>query len=240
MPISNNGVTWLNANQGLVSVLIFLLTILLAWISGIFKAIRQRPVFKISTIPGPTFCTTIETGNESNGFKHTRTGISIYLRVANIGNAPSDIERVSIGFKWQAIPFTSIWFKYVIGWFWLEHSMISMEDFRRHIKDKVRIYPFLIQRSYITNDSGDTYLEIGKGVSGIVYFETVECWGACRPGIFDSKTRVKIAVHDVFGKKHYHTCQIPVVDIETAQKWNPSFLSTYDHLEAAEGEPDAT
>lgn len=49
---------WSNDNQGIVSVAIFVFTIVFGWATGIFSALRRKPKFKLSLIDGPTFCCT--------------------------------------------------------------------------------------------------------------------------------------------------------------------------------------
>ncbi len=45
----------LNDNQGIISIAIFIITLLLGWISGIFSALQKKPKFKIDLIDGIRF-----------------------------------------------------------------------------------------------------------------------------------------------------------------------------------------
>lgn len=100
---------WLNDNQGIVGVGVFLLTLFLGWVSGIFSALRRKPKFKISLIEGPTFCCTFLTCAKRGEADVHRTGFALYLSIANIGSAASSIANVSIAYHWHLRPFSLIW-----------------------------------------------------------------------------------------------------------------------------------
>nr|WP_278357623.1 hypothetical protein [Acinetobacter lwoffii] len=170
----NDFVSWLNDNQGVVSLAIFILTLLLGWVSGIFSALRKRPKFKIGTIDGPTFCCTYNTGNTFNGHDAHITAFAIYLKIANIGSASSSIEKIQIGYHWDIEPISLNWLKYRLGWFWLKNEIVMLEDFRVEIGDHLKVYPFLTQKNYLSPIQVDKFLEVGKSNSGIVYFEQPE------------------------------------------------------------------
>jgi hypothetical protein len=135
-------ILWSNDNSGFVSVLIFIITIFLGWVTGIFQGLRQRPKFKIAVIEGPpTMCSTFETGREFNGHKTHRTAISVYLNIANVGSAASDIKSVQIGYHTIKPSF----FRH-----WLKQSVNALEDFRIQVGDYIKVYPFLIQVGYLS------------------------------------------------------------------------------------------
>jgi len=226
---------WLNDNQGVVSALIFVVTLFLGWISGIFASLRRKPNLRLALIPGPTLCTTFPTGEKQDNHDVHRTAISVYLQVANIGTAPTSIEDVLLGYHWHLrLTFTieslSLWFRYRILWFWLLHPLVAMEDFHAKIGDSFKIYPSLLQATALLDKTTDTYLNVGQVVSGVVYFEQKDSWGACFPLKRSGKTRVKIAVKDAFGRKHTKSFWIPVVTLSEAKKYNPSFGETFPSL----------
>ncbi len=108
---------------------------------------------------------------------HT-TAFSLYLNISNIGSAPSSIQKIYIGYHWDLEPFSINWLKYKIGWFWLKHETVISEDFRVDIgNDNVKIFPFLTQKNSLLPMQVDKFLNIGKAVNGIVYFEQPESWG---------------------------------------------------------------
>lgn len=200
---------WLNDNQGVVSVGLFLLTIALGFFSGIFSSLRKKPKFKISLNQGPTFCCTFKIDKEYEGFKVHRTGFALYLVVANTGSAPSSIEKIEVAYHWNLRPFSMLWLKYSVGWFWLKNMSVALADFRANIGKSVKIYPFLTQINYLSPASPKTFLEIGRSTNGVVYFEQSDSWGGCYPIIKDKKVHIKVRLTDVFGKHHTKRFTIP-------------------------------
>jgi hypothetical protein len=221
---------WMNNNQGMVSVGIFILTLVLGWCSGIFGALRRRPKFTISTLPGPTFTCTYPIGTRHNNYEVHRTGIAIYLRIANIGTAPSMIEQISVGYHWDIKPISWLWLKYAIGWYWLKNPTVALSDFKVQIGENVKFYPFLLQNSVISGSQAETFLEPGRSSSGVIYFEQVDSWGGCFPKSHNGEVVLKISVTDIRGKKHLKKLKIPAIELTEAKKFNPKFGRTLVEL----------
>ena len=140
----NDIIGWFNDNEGFVTVLVFIITLLLGWSSGIFKALRRKPKFKIEIIPGPTMCSTFYTGNKYNDHDAHRTAISLYIKIKNIGNAPSDIAKVEVGYHWSIKGYSWNWLKFHIGWDWLKQPTVVKEDFHIALdSDNIKFFPFL-------------------------------------------------------------------------------------------------
>lgn len=226
----SSAVKWMNDNQGVLSVIIFLVTIGFGWASGIFRTLRQKPKLKINLLPGPTFCCTYPIGDKDGEYDVHRTGIALYLHVANIGSAPSSIERISIGYHWNITPFSMQWMKYRIGWFWLHNQTAAITDFQISIGENLKVYPFLTQKSIISGESAETFLEVGRSTNGVVYFEQSDSWGACFPIVNHDKVKLKVRITDVFGNKHQSAFDVPSVSFEEARKYNPSFGKTLADL----------
>lgn len=224
------GAKWLNDNQGVVGVAIFALTLALGWVSGIFSALRRRPKFRIQLIHGPTFVCTFKTGKKRDDFDVHRTGVALYLKIANSGSAASSIDQISVGYHWQVIPFTRAWFKYGLGWFWLHDQTAAIHDFQAKIGENIKFYPFLTQKSIHSPVHASTYLEPGQSENGVVYFEQSDSWGGCFPSVGKEGTRIKICVKDVFGGKHIARFTVPNVALEYARTYNPSFGKTLAEL----------
>ena len=225
---------WSNDNQGIVSVAIFVFTIVFGWATGIFSALRRKPKFKLSLIDGPTFCCTYPIGKKHGEFESHRTGIALYLAVANVGSAASSIERISVGYHWYLRPFSIQWLKYTVGWFWLTEQVAALADFQANIGGNIKVYPFLTQKNFLSLAKPITFLEVGCSTSGVVYFEQSDSWGGCFPAIHNRRVRIKIRVHDVFGKKHNAKFLVPSFSFEDARKYNPAFGKTLAELH---GEP---
>jgi hypothetical protein len=218
---------WTNENQGVLTILIFLFTILLGWTSGIFQSLRRKPKFKIEILPGPSLCSTFPIEEKYNDYNVHKTAIALYLKVTNVGNAPSSIDNVSAGYHWHLHRLNWMWLKYCLMWFWLEHPIVSMQDFQYDFGGNIKIYPFLLQRTVSIMNSPDVYLLVGQSVNGVVYFEQSESWGGCFPSPQQGMTKIRVRVRDSFGKGHYQTTSIPVVDLEEAKKYCPSFGDTF-------------
>ena len=221
---------WSNDNQGVVSVGIFVITMGLGWISGIFSALRRKPKFKIGLIEGPTFCCTYLIGKTNGEHESHRTGIALYLAVTNTGSAASSIGNISIGYHWHIQPFSFAWLKYSVGWFWLHDQIASLTDFHANIGENIKVFPFLTQKNHLAPVDAKTYLQPGQSTNGVVYFEQSDSWGGCFPSPRKSGVPIKVAIEDAFGKKHCAKFKIPSVSMECARKYNPSFGKTLAEL----------
>lgn len=226
--------TWTNENQGVLTVALFIVTVIFGWFSGIFSALRRKPKFKIETIPGPTFSCTYLTGNKHNEYDAHQTAIAIYLYISNIGAAPSSIHRIRIAYHWSLTPWSLLWLKNTIGWFWVERQAVAITDFQARIGDSVKVYPFLTQKNYLSPAKPETFLEVGQSTNGVVYFEQPESWGGCFPKADKQQVKVKVEITDVFGGRHKATVKIPVVSLEDALKYNPEFGNTLFNINRTE------
>jgi hypothetical protein len=188
-------------------------------------------MFKLRLIPGPTFACTFETGAERGGFRVHRTAIALYLSISNAGSSASSIRSISVGYHWRLLPYSMQWLRYRIGWFWLHHETVALEQFQCKIGDSIKIYPFLTQADLIFSKSSETYLEVGRSTNGVVYFEQEDSWGGCFPKAErDSKVKIKISVKDVFGHRHESIFRIPFLSLDEAREFNPSFGKTLAEL----------
>lgn len=225
---------WSNDNQGVVSIGIFLVTMAFGWVSGIFSSLRRKPKFRLNLIDGPTFCCTYHVGKTHGDYEVHRTGIALYLVVANTGSAASSIANVSVGYHWHLQRLSFQWLRYSIGWFWLKHQSVSLTDFQAKIGESIKVFPFLTQANHLAPLKAETFLEVGQSTNGVVYFEQADSWGGCFPSAKDGRVRIKVSVEDTFGKSHAAKFIIPSVPMEYAQKYNPSFGRTLSELH---GEP---
>ncbi|WP_374421385.1 hypothetical protein [Chromobacterium sp.] len=221
---------WSNDNQGVITIIVFLVTLCLGWISGIFSALRHKPKFRIDIIPGPTFCCTYFTGTSYQSFDVHRTGVALYLAIANVGTAPSSIEDISVGYHWHLKPFSIAWLKYTIGWFWLHQQTVALTDFQAAIGENIKVYPFLMQRNFLSGSKAETYLDVGRSTNGVVYFEQGDSWGGFFPSVHNETVLLKIRIKDVFGRSHHTKIRVPSVSLEEARKYNPSFGKTLVEL----------
>jgi hypothetical protein len=225
---------WSNDNQGVLSIGLFVVTMSFGWVSGIFSALQQKPKFNLRLINGPTFCCSYPIGRTNGEHEVHRTGIAIYLAVANVGSAASSIVNISIGYHWHIHPFSVDWFKYSIGWFWLHEQTAALTDFQAKIGGNIKVFPFLTQSNHLAPVDAETYLQPGQSTNGVVYFEQSDSWGGCFPSPHKGLVPIKVAIEDAFGKRHSAKFNIPSVSMEYARTYNPSFGKTLAELR---GEP---
>jgi hypothetical protein len=225
---------WSNDNQGVLTLAIFGVTLAFGWMSGIFSALRRKPKFRLRLIDGPTFCCTFHVGKKHKSHKVHRTGIALYLSVANIGSAASSIESVSVGYHWHLHPFSFQWLLYSVGWFWLKNHAVALDDFQASIGGNIKVYPFLLQRNNLSPSEVSTFLQVGQSTNGVVYFEQADSWGGCFPSPRNGFVTIKVCIEDVFRRKHKARFRIPFVTMEYARGYNPSFGTTLAELR---GEP---
>lgn len=221
---------WLNDNQGVVGLGIFIVTLIFGWLSGIFSALRRRPKFKIRLIEGPTFVCTVLLGKKHKDYDAHRTCVALYLHITNVGSAASSIDTISVAYHWKVKRFTKAWFRYGVGWFWLHDQVAAINDFQVKIGENVKFYPFLTQTSTVFSTQTSTFLEPGKMENGVVYFEQPDSWGGCFPANGPKGVRIKVGLRDVFGAMHVARFNVEHVSLEYARKFNPSFGKTFAEL----------
>ena len=215
-------IKWCNDNSGFVTFSIFIVTLLIGWVTGFFRNLFKKPRFVIDVIAGPSFCCNFNTGRDYKEHKSHRTAISLYLSVLNIGTAPSSIHEIQVGYHNKT-------FIYTFLWFWLKETAALIDfHYKMGNSETVKIYPFLRQKSYFVQYNNDTYLEIGKGTSGVVYFEQYESWGEFKPKIIHEKVKIKIRILDVFGNYHTTKKLIPYITLEKAKEFNIRFGETLE------------
>lgn len=223
---------WLNGNEGVLALILFVISAFFAWFSGIISALRRRPILKISVIPGPTFCVIDSIGTDDAGRDNHRLSISLYLEIANAGSAPTSIGDINVGYRWALRPLSIHWWISLFSVHWIENQTISLKDFQAVVSEggDLKIFPFLTQKSAITGVSANTYLDVGEITNGVVYFEQPDAWGACQPVNMANRTRIYIRIYDAFGGKHRAHAIIPIVSIAEAKKYNPSFGDSLNEL----------
>ena len=220
-------IDWSNENAGFLGLILFIATIVMGWVSGIFKALRRRPKFVFSLNQGPTFTCTYETERKHNNQPTHRTAIALYIKLKNVGSAPSSISKVKVGYHNYS-------FKYSFFWFWLD-SVPALCDFGHTVGENIRIFPFLMQPSAIGPYNTDTYLLEGKEINGVVYFEQEESFGSFFPKKDkNGLVKIKVAICDAFGKKYSKKFKINNIELARARKFNPEFGNFLENLRSKE------
>ncbi len=230
-------IRWTNENPGFLSLVLFSLTILIAWISGLFRSLTRKPKLKIRVIDQCTFGTTLDLKRKEGDYPVTKTAFAIYLEITNVGNAPSSIGKIELGYIKS--DFTPRLFS-KRNWI---HEVIAKDDFRITFGDsgKVKVYPFLKQRNSMYQNDTDTFLPIGKTVNGIVYFEQAEAYGSWIPrwNRGEKTTNLKIKIKDSFANSHTKTFDLSLVEADTAFRFNPTFGQTEkEYFREADGKKE--
>ena len=225
--ISDATIRSLNENQGVLTLGLFLASLVFGWLSGIFGSLRGKPKLRISLIPGPTFCSTFPLDEKNDGHQVHRTAIALYLRIANVGHAPTSIEDVSLTYRWGVHPRNPL--RFLRKMIWLPAAVV-IEDFQVAIGDNIKFFPMLIQESSTTGQRPMTYLKPGQSVNGVCYFEQTKSWGAFHPFVLDGQTKLRVHVTDACGSTWTKNIRAPVVRLDEAKQYNPSFGDTLAHL----------
>lgn len=217
-----------NANAGSISVIIFILTILIGWFSGLFKFLKNKPSFKIDVIRKCTFGSIIDLRKTHEGLPVTKTAFVIYLRITNVGRYSSSVGKINLGY--YKSDFSKRIFSKRI---WLKET-ICKDDFRFDFENSEMAIalPFLKQHNLTMINCYDTYLSVGKSVSGIVYFEQENSYGSYMPRVNkgDEFSKVKIIVRDSFNRSYTKRLNIPIIDPNEALKYNPLFAQTQEEF----------
>jgi len=225
MEIINFIIKWTNQNSGFVSVLLFIITLLLAWISGFFKLLVNKPKFKIDLIDQCSFCCVFNFDEKHKDLPTHKTSFVLYVKITNIGKAPSSIGDIKLGYYKS-----EFLYKIFSKRNWLFETIIK-EDFKIPFRnsESLKVFPFLKQKNQLIANESDTYLSIGKQNNGIIYFEEEEAYGSWIPRKNkDGKTTdVKIEIEDMFGKKHSKKIKIKFIEPKEALKYNSYFGQTY-------------
>lgn len=216
-------VDWTNQNSGFLTLILFLVTLLFGWMSGIFKNLMRKPKLKIQLLSIPTFLCVFPTKDENRQEDTHRVAAVIYLSITNIGTSPTQIVSVRLGYH-------NYTFKYTFLWFWL-NTTSSLGDFGHTIGEKLKVFPFLFQKNALYHQNVDTYLNIGQNTKGVMYFEQPESWGGFKPRVKNGWAKVKVQVIDGYGKRYSKLFKLEIVDITYAKKFNANFGQTLAKIE---------
>lgn len=221
---------WLNENQGVLTALLFVATGFLGWVSGIFASLLKKPRLALVFLEGPTFYSTFITGKEHKGHEAHRSAFCLYLKITNIGAVPTNIDRIRLAYHWNVNPLSKSGLKYWFGWFWLEEETVALDDFQAAIGGKIKVFPFLKQRSSLGQSAPKTYLQVGEATNGVVYFEQPESWGGSFPYSRKGKASIKVCLLDSFGNEYCFNAKLEYKTLEQAKRYNPSFGTTFSEL----------
>jgi hypothetical protein len=231
-------IKWTNDNSGFLGLLIFIFSLLLGWITGLFNYFIKKPKFKIRIIEGATFGSIIELNKTFQDLPVNKTAIAVYLEITNIGNAPSSIGLIELGYL-----LSDFRPKWLTSRNWIPETF-SKADFSLKFNDSniVKGFPNLKQAN-MSSENTDTYLEIGKSANGMVYFEQNESYGNFMPRLNnDSETTdLIIKVRDAFDRIHKKRFTLKIVDPTISLQFNPYFGQTqYEYFMKSNSDNNTT
>jgi len=217
---------WTNANEGFVGLLLFFITLLFGWVSGIFNSLIKKPKLKVRFLTKATFYSTFPTGetftNTETGeiFELHKTAFAVQMSISNVGNVPTSVDKIFLGYFKNS---DAIFSKPV----WLPQTHV-LDDFafRYNVDSQNDVLLFLNHlRTGRVGESQDDYLEVGKSITGVAYFEQNSAWGNFHPKPINDKLDIEIIIkiRDVFDLNHKAKTKIKIININEARIINPNF-----------------
>lgn len=222
-------IDWTNNNSGFLALLIFLVTIVTGWFCGFFKSIIKVPRLKIRFIDKMTFYSFYYTGETwfnkelNTNFKMHKTGFVFYMSIANIGNKPTAIDKIWIGYyknnlKKKRLRKDIHW---LAQWHPIENFIFPMKDESAIIVNNIRV------KNNIYDNNSDDDLGVGKSLVGVANFEQQSAWGNLNPvQKEDGEIDVVIKIRDVYNRIYKFKTQLRQLPIEKAREFNPHFGNT--------------
>lgn len=217
-------INWTNENSGFLSLVLFLATILYGWLSGLFSSLIKKPKLKVRFIPKVCFYSTFYVNEKYEPKKGEvydvhKTGFVIYTSISNIGNIPTAIDKIYIGYKKNKNFALFERNRYI--WLAQWHSFTPFKTKMKNDSDLV--YPTLRIKNFPTDNTND-YLRTGESITGTAYFEQVKAWGNFSPlPNEDKSTDIKFKIVDVYGNKFVFDYKLKYVELEKARELNEHF-----------------
>jgi len=212
---------WCNENSGFISILIFIASL---WIGWMLNKLR-KPKLSIRIIPKMSFYSLFAKENDKGKLIHGIVCFSIYVTISNIGNKATSIKHIELGYKSDN--------KLLLNKrHWIKQTHI-LDDFIYHFKNGGIVYPLLRTYKY-GEQKKDEFLEIGKSIIGIVYFEQIIDLNSIFPKKgYSGQFPLKLKITDIYGKVKTKKLKLNRIEIDEARKINSYFGKTYDELMGA-------
>lgn len=218
----NEIIKWTNENSGFLSIILFIGTIIYGWISGLFDSLVKRPKLKVRFIDKVAFYSFYITGE-----KHTvknvtydihKTGFVVYMSIGNIGNIPTSIDKIFLGYYKHKKTFFFKEINWLPQWHALANFKLPTKTENFIVVSTLRI------RDHELDNSNKSFLQVADTVVGVAYFEQVKAWGNFQPlREEDGSTKIKIKIRDIYGRNYVFKTKLKHISIEEAQRINPNF-----------------
>ena len=181
-------IKWTNSNSGFLSLLLFIATLLIGLVSGLYSSLTSRSKIKVEILKRPAVCMV-----EKIEKTHSRASFGVYLKIVNIGYSPVDIDSVFLSFQTQSKAWSEK----------LSSTVCKSEFFEVLDGNKLKILPFLMQMSPNAVADNSSYLNRGQQKNGIVYFESEPMIDSELPfHNQEFKIKIKLFLKDTLGKSY--------------------------------------
>jgi len=222
-------IKWTNDNSGFLALVLFLISVIYGWLSGMFNSLIKKPKLNVRFIPKMSFYSFYYTGKKwlnkdlNEEFELHKTGFVSYMSISNIGNKTTTIDKIWIGYyksttkrKW--LNKNNI--QWLTQWHPIDNFMYTMTDGSQVMVNNLRV------KNNIFDNIDNNSLEIGKSLTGVAYFEQETAWGNFCPFQNDDRSvNVTIKIRDIYGKYFRFKTKLKQLDIEDARKFNPNFAN---------------
>ena len=223
---------WCNVNAGFTALLVFVAALVFGWFSGIFRALRQRPRLDVNLSEGPNLICGYQTGEIYEGKPVERTAASMRLDVTNRGSAGTTLCEIELAYRTQTN-------RPGKRWVWIPETH-ALGDFTEIAPSgDVKVMPFLRQRSYRTGEQPNIFADVGRCLTGVVYFECQGVTGALALATGTGDVGVRVRVTDSFGAKHLASVELPRATLDDGRKYCELFGSTWERFSPLEREEAA-
>lgn len=226
MDLVNEIIYWTNSNSGFLALILFIATIIYGWASGLISSLIKKPKLKVRFIPKMSFYSFYFTGERwfnahlNEEFDLHKTGFVLYMSIANIGNKPTSIDKISLGYYKNNLKNKHS--KKDLQWI---NQMHPADDFGIELSNGEHILiPNLRVRNRNFTNSSESFIDVGSSLIGVAYFEQLKAWGNLNPKEFkDGQIKVVVRITDVFGQAYIFKTELRNIPIEAARKHNPQF-----------------
>lgn len=213
-------VKWLNDNQGLLAVILFIagITITLCLFLKRKLSGSNCPDLQVELIEYPKLCSSFTVDHDDSGIEIHRTAFLVYLNLTNIGPTPIQVSTVNLGYR-SAASLDPDEYR------WLSRETVMLSDFVQDFESgEMKVFPFLKQQNTLIQRDPKTYLMQNEQSNGLVYFEQERSSGNDYPSMDeDCNVGVIVRVNDSLGNSWSVESLVPKVRIEAIREANPKF-----------------
>jgi len=210
-----------NDNSGFLSLVLFIITIIFTWTSGILKSLIKKPNLKVKFLDKMTFYSILESDENfiPTNQIDTKAGFVLYVSISNIGYKKTTIDKVSLGYKKDK---NSILFKNKFQWIFQCNPIVNFEiNMSKGVK--ITLNSLLINVGS-EKKSNINSIEVGSNIIGTLYFEQLKVKNDPNPyQNIEGSIDVILQVEDIYGKSYKFKTKLSKVPIKQAIKYNSYF-----------------